>query len=107
MVILRQYTDTGGRNPFALWFAELDGVTAVRVETALLRLRDGNVSKVKSVGSGVAELKMDFGPGYRVYFGRDGKTLVILLGGGTKKRQEIDIAKAQERWTDYKNQKRT
>jgi putative addiction module killer protein len=73
MGVLREFTDASGRNPFVLWFSELDGVTAVRVETALPRLRDGNVSNVKSVGSGVAELKMDFGPGYRVCFGRDGR----------------------------------
>jgi putative addiction module killer protein len=89
-----------------MWFVDLDGVTAVRIERALLRLRDGNVSNVKSVGSGVSELKMDFGPGYRVYFGRDGQTLIVLLGGVTKKRQAADIAAAHERWTDYKNQKR-
>jgi putative addiction module killer protein len=57
---------------------------------------------VKSVGGGVNELKIEFGPGIRVYFGRDGEAVVILLGGGTKKRQQRDIAKAQERWLDYK-----
>ena len=92
MVQLRQYTDANGRNPFAQWFNGLDSVTAIRVETSLLRLRDGNASNVKSVGSGVVELKMDFGPGYRAYFGRDGQALIILLGGGSKKRQEADIA---------------
>jgi putative addiction module killer protein len=77
----------------------------VRVERALLRLANGNVSNVKSVGAGVSELKMDFGPGYRAYFGHDGRTLVVLLGGGTKKRQDRDIAAARERWIDYKSRK--
>ena len=74
-------------------------------KTTLLRLAAGNVSHVKSVGQGVSELKIDFGPGYRVYFGRDGLQLVILLGGGTKKRQQADIAEAQNRWSDYKRRK--
>jgi putative addiction module killer protein len=60
---------------------------------------------VKGVGGGVFEYRIDFGPGYRVYFGKDGDTLVILLGGGTKKRQGHDIATAQERWADYKKRK--
>ena len=73
---------------------------------ALRRLAYGNISNVKSVGQGVSELKIDFGPGYRVYFGRDGLALVILLAGGTKKRQQQDVAKAQDRWADYKKRKR-
>jgi putative addiction module killer protein len=68
----------------------------------VLRLEQGNISNVKGVGEGICELKIDFGPGYRVYFGRDGATVVILLGGGTKKRQHQDIARARERWQDYK-----
>ncbi len=60
---------------------------------------------MKPVGEGVSELKIDFGPGYRVYFGMDGRTLVILLGGGTKKRQRGDISAVQDAWTDYKKRK--
>ena len=60
---------------------------------------------MKSVGSGVHECRIDFGPGYRVYFGKDGERLVILLGGGTKKRQQRDINDAIARWQDYKNRK--
>jgi putative addiction module killer protein len=59
------------------------------------------------VGGGVNELKIDFGPGYRVYFGWDGLRLVILLGGGTKKRQQQDISQAVENWADYKARKRS
>lgn len=65
------------------------------------------MSNAKGVGSGVSELKIDFGPGYRVYFGNDGDTLVILLGGGTKQKQQRDIETAIERWADYKNRKRS
>ncbi len=73
--------------------------------TAIHRMQLGNFSNVKGVGSGVFEYRIDFGPGYRVYFGKDGNTLVILLGGGTKKRQDRDIATAQERWKDFKERK--
>jgi putative addiction module killer protein len=70
-------------------------------------MEQGNLSNVKSVGEGVLEYRIDFGPGYRVYFGRDGETLVILLTGGTKKRQQRDIEMAIAYWQDYKRRKRT
>jgi putative addiction module killer protein len=63
-------------------------------------------SNVKSVGQDVFEYRIDFGPGYRVYFGQDGQTLVILLTGGTKKRQQRDIDDARTYWNDYKKSKR-
>jgi putative addiction module killer protein len=72
----------------------------------LARLEAGNTSNVKAVGEGVNELRVDFGPGYRVYFGWDGPELVILLGGGTKKRQNSAIKYAQGCWSDYKTRKR-
>jgi putative addiction module killer protein len=62
----------------------------------------GNPGDVKSVGSGVHELRIDFGPGYRVYFGREGADIVILVGGGSKKGQQQDIETAKKRWADYK-----
>lgn len=73
-----------------------------RVTRHLTRLEVGNTSNVKSVGEGVNELKVDFGPGYRVYFGLDGRTVIILLGGGTKKRQDEDVDAAKTAWKDYK-----
>jgi len=85
---------------------ELDDVAAAKVDIALNRLTQGNVSRVKAVGTGVHELKIDFGPGYRVYFGWDGSALIVLLGGGTKKHQQRDISKARGCWADYKNRKR-
>ena len=73
---------------------------------ALARAGEGNLSNAKSVGAGVSELRIDFGPGYRIYFGRDGGGLIILLAGGTKKRQQRDIEAAQERWNEYRQRKR-
>jgi len=69
-------------------------------------MENGNFSAAKAVGSGVSELRVDFGPGYRVYFGKDGERLVILLGGGTKKRQQTDIDAAHALWAEYKKRKR-
>jgi putative addiction module killer protein len=105
MVTVREFLDRDGSSPFAKWFASLDAIAAAKVTTALLRLGLGNFSNVKGVGAGVFEYRLDFGPGYRVYFGKDGATIVILLGGGTKKRQDRDIAVAQSRWIDYKVRK--
>ena len=72
----------------------------------LERMSRGNTSNLKGVGGGVLELRIDFGPGYRVYLGRDGERLVILLAGGSKQRQQRDIDVAQKRWQDYRNRKR-
>lgn len=103
---LREYLDPYGRSPFGLWRAGLDDIARAKVSVALLRLSSGNSSNVKALGEGVSELKIDFGPGYRVYFGRDGMTVVILLGGGIKKRQQRDIGEAQARWAEYKRRQR-
>jgi len=100
-----EYLDRAGSNPFAAWFQGLDATAAAKVTTALRRLELGILSNVKGVGAGVFEYRIDFGPGYRVYFGKDGDTVVILLAGGTKKRQAKDIADAHERWADYKKRK--
>lgn len=79
---------------------------AAKGAVGLIRLQQGHLSAVKSVGSGLYEYRIDFGPGYRIYFGRDGERLVILLGGGTKKRQQQDIKIALARWADYKLRRR-
>jgi putative addiction module killer protein len=97
-----EYLDIRGRSPFGSWFNRLDAQAAAKVTAALARLEGGNTSNVKSVGGGVRELKIDFGPGYRVYFGFAGFEIVILLAGGTKKGQEKDIERAKKRWADYK-----
>jgi putative addiction module killer protein len=69
---------------------------------ALSRVGLGNLSNAKSIDGALFEYRINFGPGYRIYFGRDGNDIVVLLGGGTKKRQQQDIATAQARWADYK-----
>ena len=103
---IREYTAPDGSSPFARWFDRLNAEAAAKVAVALTRMQQGNLSNVKAVGSGVHEYRIDFGPGYRVYFGRDGPSLIILLGGGTKKRQQSDIRRALELWTAYKIRKR-
>ena len=101
-----EYLDRQGRSPFAAWFDNLDPAAAAKVTTAMTRLSLGNTSNVQGVGAGVFETQIDFGPGYRVYFGRDGERVVILLAGGTKQRQQQDIGAARERWRDYKDRKK-
>ena len=103
---LREYADDDGRSPFKIWFNAVDATAAAKIQRALTRLELGNTSNVKGVGRGVFELKVDFGPGYRIYFGKDGSEIVILLGGGTKKRQDRDIDTARVRWQDYKRRKK-
>ena len=106
MVDVREYLDRGGRSPYAEWFDGLNAQAAAKVTVAVTRLGQGNFSNVKGVGSGVYEYTIDFGPGYRVYFGKDGDRVIILLGGGTKKRQQRDIATAVALWQDYKQRKK-
>jgi len=101
-----EYVDGSGRSPFARWFGTLDPQAAAKVNSALTRIEQGNLSNVKGVGGGVLEHRMDYGPGYRIYFGRDGDELVILLGGGTKRRQQEDIDAALGLWQEYRNRKR-
>ena len=105
MLTVLEYLHGDGSSPFADWFQSLDAAAAAKVTTAICRMELGNFSNVKGVGAGVFEYRIDFGPGYRVYFGKDGDAVVILLGGGTKKRQDRDIADAHERWADYKTRK--
>ena len=101
-----EYLQPDGSSPFARWFRRLDAAAAAKVTTALYRMEQGNLSNAKSVGQGVQETRIDFGPGYRVYFGRDGERLIILLAGGTKRRQQDDIENAKARWQDYKRRKK-
>lgn len=101
-----EYLGPGGRSSYAVWFDSLDAPAAAKVAVALTRLSQGNFSNVKGVGRGIYECRIDFGPGYRMYFGRDGERVVLLLGGGTKKRQQQDISNALARWQDYKRRKK-
>jgi putative addiction module killer protein len=104
---VREYLDRGGYSPFAVWPNRLNREAAAKVAAALARMQQGNFSNAKGVGAGIYDYRIDFGPGYRIYFGKDGDRLVILVGGGTKKRQQEDIVTAHARWQDYKDRKRT
>lgn len=106
MVIVQEYLDKHGCSPFGRWFDDLDARAAAKVVSALYQLEQGNQSEVKGVGGGVFERRIHFGPGYRLYFGREADRLILLLAGGTKQRQDKDIAEAQARWQDYKHRKR-
>ncbi|HWX84858.1 MAG TPA: type II toxin-antitoxin system RelE/ParE family toxin [Xanthobacteraceae bacterium] len=97
-----EYNDTSGRSPYKDWFDGLNAQAAAKVAVAVTRMGLGNLSNVKPVGEGVLEFRIDFGPGYRIYFGRDGSEIIILLGGGAKKGQQQDIETAKARWGDYK-----
>jgi len=105
MAELVVYVTEEGKAPFDEWFNKLDTAAALKVRTALARIETGNLGDVKPVGQGVSERRIPFGPGYRVYFGQDGDKLVILLCGGTKKRQSKDIEQAKAFWDDYKSRK--
>jgi putative addiction module killer protein len=107
MVEVVECLNTRGASPFRDWFLSLDPQAAMIVTVAIERLADGNTSRVKAIGEGAAEIRIDRGPGYRIYFGWDGKTLVVLLGGGTKHRQQRDIADALALWRLYKARKVT
>lgn len=105
MLRITQYIESNGRSPFDKWFLELDSIAAAKITKAIYKLELGNFSNVECVGGGVYEQKIDFGPGYRIYFGEEGDEIIILLYGGTKKRQSSDIAKAKKYWLDYKRRK--
>jgi len=105
MIAVREYLDSSDDSPYAAWFDSLNAEAAAKVTPAVIRVSLGNFSNVEGVGSGVFEYKHDFGPGCRIYFGKDGETLVILLGGGTKRRQQRDINAALANWQDYKRRK--
>ena len=99
---VKEYICKDGSSPFAGWFAELNVQAALKVNTYLTRVGNGNLSNVKSVGSGVHECVIDWGPGYRVYYAMAGRSVVLLLCGGDKRTQTSDIARALEHWNDYK-----
>lgn len=105
MIEIVEGLDSRGRSPYREWFLSLDSQAAAIVAVAVERLADGNTSRVKPIGEGAAEVRLDRGPGYRIYFGWDGKMIVVLLGGGTKRRQQRDIAEALMLWRLYKARK--
>ena len=102
-----EYLDRQSRSPFAAWFEGLNAPAAAKVTAAIYQLASGNWSNVKGVRGGVFERKIDFGPGFRVYLGKDGDTFVIPLGGSSKQRQHQAIEADHERWADYRRRKLT
>ncbi len=106
MVRVVHYVTEDGRDYFDEWLQCQDAEIRARVQTRIDRIELGNFGDHKGVGDGVFELRIDFGPGYRVYYGLDSKTFVILLVGGTKKQQARDVKMAQTHWKTYKEEKR-
>jgi putative addiction module killer protein len=105
MIQVEEFVTDDDVSPFRRWFDDLDDHAAALVTIAIDRLGEGNTSNVKPLGEGAAELRINRGPGYRIYFGWDGKVLVILLGGGAKRRQQNDIQSALRHWRAYKARK--
>lgn len=101
-----EYLSPDGSSPYADWFNELSAQAAAKVVTAKLRLELGNTSNIKWF-AGIGEYVIDWGPGIRIYLAKDGDSLIILFGGGTKRGQRRDIARALALHTDYKSRKRS
>lgn len=98
------FQNRAGREPFAEWQDNLrDPVAQRRIAKRILQMEQGHYGDVRAVGSGVYELRFFFGPGYRVYFGEDGDTIVVLLCGGDKGSQRRDIRRALTYWKEYKS----
>lgn len=106
MLNVREYLTAAGRNPFREWLGTLDVAVRARVQARVLRFELGNLGDHKSVGAGAWEARLAFGPGYRIYFGKEGDSIIILLIGGTRASQGRDIRRAQEFWRDYLEAKR-
>ena len=106
MLTVRDYLTGDGRNPFREWLGTLDVAVRARVQGRVLRFELGNLGDHKNVGAGVWEARLAFGPGYRIYFGKDSESIIILLLGGAKASQARDITRAQGFWRDYLEAKR-
>jgi len=103
-IAIHLYTTSAGQQPFISWLKKLEKKTRTIINQRLIRLRIGNLGDCKPIrgSNGVYELRVDYGPGYRVYFGKSGSTIVVLLVGGDKGSQSRDIAKANQYWLDFK-----
>ncbi|MFB2877099.1 type II toxin-antitoxin system RelE/ParE family toxin [Floridanema aerugineum] len=98
------YRTIEGKSPFLEWRDSLrDSKAKAKITSRIDRVAKGNLGDYRSVGEGVCELRIDYGPGYRIYFGQIGLTIVIILCGGDKSYQEKDIREAIEYWRDYNN----
>ena len=103
---VREYLTADGRSPFREWLVSLTVSVRARIQARVLRFETGNLGDHKSVGSGVWEARVMFGPGYRIYFGKDGRSIIVLLLGGDKGSQAKDISRAQGSWGEYLEAKR-
>lgn len=106
MIEIREYIAINGKTPFANWFDGLDSQAASKVTTYLLRIEQGNFSQLKPIKGSFGEVRIDWGPGYRIYVGKDGPRLIVLFGGGVKKGQSKDIRRALTLWNEYKLRKK-
>ncbi|MCX6179158.1 MAG: type II toxin-antitoxin system RelE/ParE family toxin [Chlorobiales bacterium] len=97
-----EFVDQNGNCPFRDWFDSLDSLSAARTAAYLERVVQGNYSNVSPIGSALSEIKIDFGAGYRIYFGKEDDFLLLLLGGSSKKDQKKAIDKAKQLWTEHK-----
>jgi len=102
---VQEYIREDGSNPYQKWFDSLDAIAATKVTVAKSRLELGNTSSIKWF-DGIGEYRIDWGPGYRIYLAQDGKQLIVLFGGGTKKSQQADIEKARKLYQEYKKRKK-
>lgn len=103
-LLIKEFVLGNGTSPFAQWFDDLDGTAAAKVQVAVARMEQGNLSNVQWF-KGIGEYRIDWGPGLRIYLAKDETQIILLLGGGTKKRQQQDIDLALERWEYYKRHK--
>jgi putative addiction module killer protein len=103
--VIKFYTDEKNVQPYIEWVESLDKSYQARISLRMERVKDGNYGNYRNLGNGIYELKFKFGAGYRVYFGEDGNTIVLLLSGGDKSTQITDIKKAIYYWKDYINKK--
>ena len=101
---VEEYIRPDGSSPYADWFNSLDSQAAAKVVTAKLRMELGNTSNVKWF-AGIGEYVIDWGPGYRIFLAKDGDALIVLFGGGTKRRQQADIERAKALHAEYKARK--
>ena len=105
MIAVQEYVDRHGRNHIEEWLNGLDRTTQARITLGIGRLADGNTSNLKSVGEGVADLRLTIRNSYKLYCGQIGTELILLLSGGSKKLQDRDIARAKALWREYKERR--
>lgn len=99
---IREFLTDRGESPYRAWLTTLDPAVRARIQARVLRFEAGNVGDHKAVGQGVWEARLPFGPGYRLYFGKDGATVILLLLGGDKSTQKSDIRRARQYWAAYR-----